>query len=100
MLFLDQKESLVSKKLEELLNKESIKQKLESEIPLFDICDAHRAPFAYECAIRSDIEEVATTTTAIRHEVFEEKRNRIKNCRTSFSELQRQFENQERSIKR
>lgn len=87
LLFIDQQESVISRKLEELLNKDKEKAKIENGRSLYDICSGNVPSFAYECAIHSS-SDFPVSVVALKHDVFKNKKSNIAKCHSSFSDMQ------------
>lgn len=87
-IFLDQKESLISQKLEIYLNTPQIKERISNIDDILKICNGvHKADKAFTFLTSED----NFITTSITHETFERKNEALKNCKGSFSEMQEQI---------
>ena len=85
VLMLNQDESIVTKKMEEYLNSNQVKDKINGYDDIIKLVSGiHRAPNSFLLA------ELDSTiiATSILPEVFEEKNYNIKNCHSPISELQ------------
>jgi hypothetical protein len=88
IMYLDQNHSADCFKLEELLNTENAKILLDKGISVKEICGGYNAPLSFLGAINGNL----IMATAIRHDVFEEKRALVSRCHHSFSEMRREIE--------
>ena len=79
-LFLDQEQSAIGQQIEKYLN--AVKSHINSYEDILKSCDfVQRGNRFFDLITDSD----KVVATSIRHEVFEEKNNALKNCRTTFS---------------
>lgn len=87
ILYLDQLHTDDCKKLEEALNSSRGQTLLNRGERVVDICDAHTPDESFECVTRGE----DIVATAIKHEVFEDKKKAIANCNEPFSVMQKRI---------
>lgn len=87
VLYLNQDESKVTSGLETLLREQSSKKEIESIQDVIEICPVARLSIPAFRLVETSPKIIATS---ILPEIFEEKKNAIKNCHNSFSQLQKE----------
>lgn len=89
IIYLDQEQSLESEQIEKHLNSEQVKDKIKDSKDIFTYCnDVYPADMSFTFLTLGD----TVITTSIQHDVFEEKNNALKSCRSSFSQLQQDYQ--------
>ena len=88
ILFIDQETDHMCRQLERLFDHEKTRELMDSGIDAKRICGGDIPPFAFECVTRGD----KVFATAIEHDAFEEKRALISRCHNSFSNLEKELE--------
>jgi len=88
ILFLNQYVSDRCLRLEEHFNSPKTIELLAKGIPVKELSPGFRSSLAYECASRGE----HFSATAIKKEVFEQKKELLRKCTMSFSEMRRQLE--------
>ena len=84
-IFLDQKETFMSKYLEDCFNDPLVKMKISNVNDIFkNFVGTSRANIAFKFLTLDD----SFITVSITHENFERKNEELKKCNSSFSELQ------------
>ena len=87
ILYVDQTPNNQSVMIEQILNNPTNAARLASGMEACDLCGGRKASFAFECALRRDIQSVDASVTAITHEAFEKKNNLINRCHSSVSDM-------------
>ena len=96
IIYLDQEQSLIAHQLEKHLNSERIKDRIKSIDDVFRHClNVHMADNSFTILTVGD----QIITTSIKHQVFEEKNEALKNCHKSFSQLQEYYQLSEKENK-
>lgn len=88
ILFLDQEQSEMCLRVSAMLNSAQGKECLDKGLTVREICEAHMAPFSFECVTRAN----TVLATSILHEIFDVKKRRIASCHRSFSDMVEQME--------
>ncbi len=88
ILYIDQRYSNDCQELEKILNSKPVKNALLKGINIKDVFPSDFVPFSFDCVTKSN----NIIATAIKHEVFEGKRNLISNCHNSISSMQQEIE--------
>ena len=90
ILYVDQTHSYDCERIEQILNTSRAKGLIEDNVKARELCTGKRPAFSFECATNKE----KIVVTAIPHEVFENKKQLISRCRSSFSDMQRKLEEQ------
>lgn len=93
VLFLDQDQSVTSRQIEERINSDELKGKITNIGDVINYCGGGLAPAPIKYKLLEVYEEMPVVSTAIRHSVFEAKRDVIKNCHKSISDMQTELSN-------
>lgn len=88
ILFVNQDKSRECQQLEDLLNSPKAQSLIERGISIQEICSGSMVPFSFECVSRGE----TVSATAIKPEVFEQKKQLIDRCHKSFSDMQAEKE--------
>ena len=96
ILFLNQEKTLICKKLEELLNRKQIIEKITDINSIKNICSAGGTTRAFDMIAMDD----TIVATSIKPLVFKDKKDAINRCRGSISNMQKQLEEKTNNFSR
>jgi len=94
IIMLNQEKSFVSQQFEEYLNKAEIKARVKSIDDIMNLVRGLGHPPKSFKIMEMDYENNSMLATSLAPEVFEKKNEAIKNCQSSFSDIQMQLEKQ------
>ncbi len=92
-LFLDQDQSVTSRQIEERINSDEVKGKITNIGDVINYCGGGLVPAPIKYKLLEVYEGMPVVSTAIRHSVFEAKRDAIKGCHKSISDMQTELSN-------
>lgn len=96
VLFLNQERTLICKKLEELLNRKQIIEKITDINSIKNICSAGGTNRAFDMIAMDD----TIVATSIKPLVFKDKKDTINRCRGSISNLQQRLDEKTNNFSR